>query len=554
MQQRLTRNKLTAAVTIALGASAASVPSFAVNFSDNGLGEANVVPYYTVRSGYDTNLSVVNTAPDKVVAFKIRFREGDNSRDARDFNVFLSPNDVWVGTVSLDPETGSPVIRTSDESCTAPWITTNKQAGFVVTGQNANGKDVKEMEFTNIGYAGGASLAADAGDPSIERAQEGHVEIIEMGTADPTDPLAALAVHGPTKDCASIVQVYNGNRSVPAGQTPENGGCNDTGVAPGTDVSLNTAFRAEYCEPLNVLKTSANLITVTEGGSSGLPVETLANFFNNLLTFQDDPTDARDIMREPGSTEPNLNSALPQYSVQITERGPVTADFTSTTGRGVDAVSSLFSATDVVNEYAIGGAAAALTTWVVSFPTKYAYVDPAENSSGSVAPFENVFPLSPVQPITDQDYGGASCVAVNFNYFDREEGAPGQPPPEGILPSPLPVIAPPPANTICQEDQTLQFGSAPLLGSGNNYAVPLGDAFTSGWMRLGFPGAGSLVGAELDSSTLLPTGAQVTFTGLPVTGFSVKALQNGVVEAGVLRNYGIVSPHAYYRDIRITTP
>jgi hypothetical protein len=554
MQQRLTRNKLTAAVAIALGASAASLPSFAVNFSDNGLGEVGIVPYYTVRNGYDTNLSVVNTTSDKVVAFKIRFREGDNSRDARDFNVFLSPNDVWVGTVSLDPETGSPVIRTSDESCTAPWITTDKQAGFVVVGQNANGKEVKEMELTNIGYAGGGPLQADAGDPSIERAQEGHVEIIEMGTADPTDPLAALAVHGPTKDCAGIVQVYNGTRSIAAGQTAENGGCNDTVVAPGDNVTGNTAFQAEYCEPLNLLKVSANLITVTEGGSSGLPVETLGNFFNNLLTHEDDPANPLDLMNDPGSTRPNLNDASPPYSVQITERGPVTVDFSTPFIRGVDAVSSLFSATDVVNEYAIGGAANALTTWVVSFPTKYAYVDPEENPSGNPAPFENIFPLSPVQPISDQDYGGASCVAVDFNYFDREEGAPGQPPPEGILPSPVPVTGPPPGNTICQEDQTLQFGSAPLLGSGNNYAVPLGDAFTSGWMRLGFPGAGSLVGDELDSSTLQPTGAQVTFSGLPVTGFSVKALQNGVVQQGVLRNYGIVSPHAYYRDIRIITP
>ena len=39
---------------------------------------------------------------------KIRWREAFNSREVRDFNVILSPYDVWTGVVTSTPDGSGP--------------------------------------------------------------------------------------------------------------------------------------------------------------------------------------------------------------------------------------------------------------------------------------------------------------------------------------------------------------------------------------------------------------------------------------------------------------
>jgi hypothetical protein len=527
MKRSFNRTKLAASMAVVLGASGAATTALAVNLSDNGLGEVGLVPYYTVRNNIDTNISVVNTSNEYVVAFKIRFREGDNSRDARDFNVFLSPNDVWTATVTRlpdgddDPTNDVPVLLTSDTSCTAPILQPVAEAG----GRPG-------ITFTAGAYDGSGTtlFPADGGITTIERAQEGHIEIIEMGVADPDDSLlASWAVHGPTQNCAGIQNVYEGVRSVPNSAV-----CDEEGR--GSPVTDNEAFKAEYCEPLNVLKVAANLIRVDAGVAGGMPITTLANFYNPGLVELPNLPAADDLMEQPFSRLPDLNSARPALSAQITEAGPLVAGFLGDTA-GADAVSSLFMATDVINEYAIGGAGLAQFAWVVNFPTKHHYVDTFE--SEEFRPFEQFF-----QP------NGVSCVKVDFVYWDREENFEIPESPD-LPPSPLPIV-PIPESSICQETQTLNFGDSTLLGSRNNYEVPLIDGFESGWMRLRFDSelGGTIVGTRLDADDFEPVDDALIFNGLPVLGFGIKSLENGVAAENIL-NYGIISDHAYLRDIDI---
>src|SRR5690606_19763494 len=82
---------LAAAIGVAMSAGITST-AHAVNISGDGLGEVLLFPYYTTNNGYDTYINITNTSENAVV-FKIRFREAYNSRDARDFNVVLSPYD-----------------------------------------------------------------------------------------------------------------------------------------------------------------------------------------------------------------------------------------------------------------------------------------------------------------------------------------------------------------------------------------------------------------------------------------------------------------------------
>src|SRR5207247_356847 len=100
-------------------------------------------------------------------AVKVRFREGKASTEVLDFNVFLSPHDVW--TAGLSPPIasgGGVVINTGDNSCTLPKIkgqvTTDGQAG---------------VEFRNLAYVGDA-----VHDDSLARLQEGYFEVFEMAT------------------------------------------------------------------------------------------------------------------------------------------------------------------------------------------------------------------------------------------------------------------------------------------------------------------------------------------------------------------------------------
>ena len=87
-----TRKKVvTLAVASALGGVAMmSAPAHAMNVAQDGKGEVLLFPYYTVKNGFDTIFSVVNTS-DRTTLFKIRFREAKNSREVRDFTVPLSP-------------------------------------------------------------------------------------------------------------------------------------------------------------------------------------------------------------------------------------------------------------------------------------------------------------------------------------------------------------------------------------------------------------------------------------------------------------------------------
>ena len=81
------------------------------------LGDLAIVPYYTTMEGYATGVNIVNTSSVTQV-IKFRFRRATDSMDALDFNVVLSPKDMYTGFIS---KSGDDITWTSnDNSCTAP--------------------------------------------------------------------------------------------------------------------------------------------------------------------------------------------------------------------------------------------------------------------------------------------------------------------------------------------------------------------------------------------------------------------------------------------------
>ena len=149
-----------------LGALGVAGAAQAVSVNPDGLGQALIYPYYTVRDAaspwrrINSLLSVVNsTASAKAV--KVRFLEGRNSREVLDFNLYLSAKDVWTAAI----------IPTAGRCRHLHQRQVLHDADGVVQRRVAD-------PFVNFAYSGSND---DKAGTSLDRTREGYVEIIEMG-------------------------------------------------------------------------------------------------------------------------------------------------------------------------------------------------------------------------------------------------------------------------------------------------------------------------------------------------------------------------------------
>jgi hypothetical protein len=141
----------------------------AVNVNNDGMGEVLLYPYYTVRNGATTLMTVVNTTTT-AKAVKIRINEGKNSAEVLDFNLWLSAKDVWTAAIVATADGAG--ITTTDKSCTNPKVT-----GTVA--------------FRNNAYA-----TDNAALRTLDRTREGYIEVIEMATVAPLTKTEADVTHG----------------------------------------------------------------------------------------------------------------------------------------------------------------------------------------------------------------------------------------------------------------------------------------------------------------------------------------------------------------------
>ncbi|PYX67477.1 MAG: hypothetical protein DMG78_27685 [Acidobacteria bacterium] len=152
----------------------------AVHVNPDGLGQALIYPYYTVQAAapgtFASLLSVVNST-SSAKAVKVRFLEGKNSKEVLDFNLYLSPRDVWVaGIVGAGAAAGGGAgIYTNDKSCTTPTVSSDPNNPSL---------------FVNFAYVG------DSGGDGLDRTREGYVEIIEMGNVTGTTAVGVTHVAG----------------------------------------------------------------------------------------------------------------------------------------------------------------------------------------------------------------------------------------------------------------------------------------------------------------------------------------------------------------------
>lgn len=495
------------AAAVAMAAALMAPAAHAVNVSQDGLGEVLLFPYYTVNNGFDTNINITNTS-ENLVVFKIRFREGHNSRDARDFNVALSPFDVWNATITASPNGGAR-LTTSDTSCTAGQLPLDL------------GNGLRGVDFTNYDYITATGVGPnDTGPTTLARNGEGYIEVIEMGHQRPTNPGAASP---------NLVFAANsvGHNSQHVNNVPRD--CNAVRTA--FSVGNVAATAATFFEPINVLKGTASLIKATEGKAISYEPTVLANFFNPDPSGVDDAAViGSNLIVNPESQRPQLDDVTPRVAELFTDtiNAPVFADFTLQNGE--NAVSAVISRQVVVNQFSVNPANAASTDWIVTMPTKYFYVDERENGGSEL-------PLAPFDANDTFQNAPEDCavVDVQFRYFNREEAEQVNASTVGFSPAPPGT----PGDAICYETSVLTFNNTNVFGSPLAANVPVDSAgFNSGWMRLVFSTAGQLASDN-----------GVTFTGLPVIGFAATTLENGTNAAAVL-NYGMAWSHGYVTNVQ----
>lgn len=520
--------KLALAVGVALGGMSQISTTQAMNLATDGLGQVLIFPYYTVQGGWTTAFNVTNTS-DYFVAAKVRFHESYNSRDVFDFNVILSPHDVWNGYVALKGE--GPAFYSLDKSCTT-FSALEKDVPLDLA------SDGVPFYAPNLGIDGTVAYTGDADDSGpqdVARMNEGYFEVIMMG--------ASLGNYNfaPIDDLIQGAKHDHDNQDTPPG-------CYNLAVAfqtyPGTPygnnfATLQVAFSAPGMVGINPLKGSYNIVKGDEGWTASGSPTTIANFSTNanILTAALPP--GGNVPFEYSYLEPTLNSGTTAAVGTDQNDGALP----STGVVGIAAVSDLLARTQVINQWSritqnTQGWVTA-TDWVLTFPTKAFYADnypdtvysarAAERDVATSPTIPVALPGSPPAPFAKEFDDGKSCISVaGFKIYNREEyertGS-------GVSPGGA-------GQSLCYESNVLTFGTPGLVATNI-----LESAHAQGITLL--PGENGFMNVPLTATAV--DGVTNVLAGLPVIGFMIttRDTQSGVSAGGL--NEAFLVDHAYMR-------
>jgi len=538
----MNRKNLTSAVLAGLaGVAGIASTAQAVNVNPDGLGQVLLYPYYTTNNGNTTLLSVVNTT-ENAKAVKVRFMEGKNTREVLDFNLYLSAYDVWTAAI-LD---GGVVDTNCDivtDTNTIPGVEFQGAAGgqcgvahLLTTDTSCTVPYLFEAASTGPGLQSFLPFRlTDGGGSEIERASEGHFEMIEMGTlVDDEQTSASDATHGSSgvpANCQALVDAWT------VGGTPaENGYWVEDPLV-------------DMDPPSGGMFGGAAVINVAEG----YMVSYDAKAINGFATVED--PNGLALHAEPGTTLPNLNSGDVVDATVFLDDGSTLVSSGLT--RGVDAISFVFMHDQLLNEYTIESAINGITEWVITFPTKHYYV--FEEDAGPVVP------LAPfTEAWVDADGGDACEVVLLDGVYDREERTPSPDDPEGRPPIVSPAPPAPDGDPIipfelCFETNVIAFSApmeeepegndadgTPLFGAQNATTFFLPEGYESGWVRLqldDYPHDQNGDGTIDADEAALSRDALGGLEGLPVIGFAAQKFGNANASSGLAAFYGGIYQH-----------
>jgi hypothetical protein len=484
-----------------------------LQLSQEGSGEALIFPYYTVRNGTVSFVSLVNqTVAGK--ALRLRVRESIGGRPVAEMNVFLSPKDVW--TAAIVPAGEGAAIISNDKSCTFPAI---------------NGKS-EGLAFSSAVFANDAVGLTTV---TLDRVREGYLEIIEMATVPNEGLLGRDITHvAGTPACKLVADPV-------------------AVVAPATGAVPLKA-------PSGGLVGSMSFINLGDGVSVSYNATALNGFWKTGLNA---PVPR---IAPISAAQPDLTSGA-NATITVTDAGNT---YVSTFARSIDAVSALFMATDISGEYAFTSDQVLTGAFVMNFPTKPYYVH-AQDPRVALSPYQRAFDGRENIACDDAYFGSTDreeFVGVSSDDFGVRPPTPYIGPrwcgTTDILRFDIPLrpVSNPGGGILAPITQTPTSPGAfdsprmqvvdPIQAAGAT-TVRLGKE--GGWMQV-YPSNplavlvstnSSLVSRSASAGDVVVTPAVHTYFGLPVIGFalSVAKYQDGSPQ----QNFGNLNPLSTQRKI-----
>ena len=566
------------AVTTLGGATAAS--TLALN--GDGVGHMLLVPYFTAQAENSTLINLVNTDAVNGKAVKVRFRGASNSDDVLDFQVFLSPGDVWAANVSKGAD-GKAVLTTKDTTClrpdraavglttTFPFATTRLDPSL--TGDAlANGTREGYVEIFNMADIPPTAAYTSAGlsvTPAANSAGQGT-------TAAPTTNALFTAIKHVAKvaPCGAaltaldaIDPTYEAAPGV-AGIAATAAGTNSIGMLPPTSglmanwTIINVVGAAAWSGNAVAVEartgTVATLGNVTyfpqTGTAGGNAVAGTVNAYTADPLLQTTAyrlnTDGTQTALTARSIAANQND-LPDMSTPYTT--------TNSSSAQALALTKAIEARTATNEYLTDSTISASTDWVFSMPTRrysvalnYAKVGatvggglidsgvrftdlhdtvPAVGITYAATPLGFFTSANSSTVLTSALGGRQVCVnGITYTATDREES-------KSTAGATLSPVTAGPALLFCGEDSVLSVNlgstAAPtrsLKATLTQKDIDLGSlGYVDGWMTLATPG-NTVVGAGL----IATYGATY---GLPVLGGAFMKAAAGTATFGTFYNH-----------------
>jgi len=471
--------------------------------ANNALGDLAIVPYYTVQEGWVTGVHVINTSSETQVV-KFRLRRASDSLDALDFNIIMSPEDVWAGFISQD-ESGDISFSSNDTTCTAPAAV---NGAFVMP------------------------------DIYREGAETGYVEVIAMGASDGSGPIDDAAVH--VDDIPVNCEAVRSNFFASG----------TSATAPGV-FDYNTSYQASYkrgdttveggenaYEPAgDVLKVSYFIRDNDSGVEFGDNAVHISGFLAEAsITNQERGYLSGDLQ---GFDFPDLNGGVPNSAAD--DRG----QFALLRSPGVLGVGEL------INEWSANPSNGVAVDWVVTMPGQYTMLD-MPNYIAALDDEDLECNPGTAGTAYDEDTG-ANCdfrdipVTATVVPYNREEFTPDGPSGELVVSPSLPGA---PDDTVLEKEvNVISFGGNSVLGDTDvDITADLRQPY--GWVNLSVTSrdSGDQAVCEWQEATApetiadLSTVCSVVLGNVPMIGFA--AWQRSVA-ANPDASYGRIIAHSF---------
>ena len=512
--------------------------------NDTGIGHILITPYFSTTNNTGTLLSVVNTDTHNGKAVKVRFRGAANSDDVFDFQVLLSPGDVWSASVSQGADGRSRLI-TPDASCVLPNIP---------NAANTNGLG---QPFTTTRLDQNLPAPAQAA-----HTQEGYVEWLNMADIPEGTPLYKAIKHVKNvAPCDQAVMNYLMKSDVKMSeeQAATYGLLPPTGQLMGNWTIYNSQNVTSYGGPSSAIvavdtsgevpaPAAARLFFAPQIGAQGPNFPSGAGVFwsglsNDQYAETADPllTTTTNGAPAPATTTTGI---LPLLPFDLPDLSTPYVSAHTFAGSQSTALSYSLAAESVMNEWTAGADNGVdfSTDWVFSQPTRRYHAAIAYKGSNSAITSGTIvhnavntfYKTTEVEKQTHATYGDMLCLKsgqVSYTAYNREEStiipqfgggewSPGVP--AGVQPG------------FCGEVALMQFGENRTRALNGVLSVntikdadlPSGGA---GWMSVGLPAG-----------------------GLPVIGYSANTFNTAV--GSNVGNYGDAITHRYKRPVTPVPP